>query len=45
MKQIKYHKYHQLATYCKSEGMDVDYFMTANRIMTNRNYWTKDTNK
>ena len=45
MKQIRFHKFQELATYCKGEGLDVDYFMTSNKIMNRRNPWLEDTRK
>lgn len=45
MKQVRYHKYHELATYCKSEGINLDYFMSTKRIMNNENPWIRDAKK
>ena len=42
MRRVRFNNFQQLATYCKSEGLDIDTFMRKNKIITNRDYWTKD---
>ena len=45
MKHVKYTNYHKVASYCKSEGLNTDYFITSNKILVNKMPWFKNTDK
>ena len=40
-----YINYNKIASYCKSEGLNTDYFIGSNKILINKMPWLKNTAK